>query len=257
MTEEPLTALAVDDEEPALDDLSRLLASLDAVGRVECVSSGGEALRRLGEERFDVVLLDVRMPGLDGLELARVLRRFERRPAVVFVSAYETGAVDAFELEAIDYLMKPVSRERLQQALARVERSPREPAVNGGPMPEVPVAVTDPALGRDDMVPVHTGRGGTRLLPRRSILYIEAQGDYVRLVADSGRFLMRGRISDIERRWRPFGFVRTHRGYIANLRRAVEVRPRLNGSAGMVFPEGEEIPIARRKANELRRLLSV
>lgn len=257
MTGAPLSVLAVDDEEPALDDLSRLLSSLDSIGRVECVSSGGEALRRLGEDRFDAVLLDVRMPGLDGLELARVLRRFERRPAVVFVSAYETGAVDAFELEALDYLMKPVSRERLQQAMARVERSPGERVANGSSVPEAGVGERGPALGQQDLVPVHTGRGGTRLLPRASILYIEAQGDYVRIVADSGRFLLRGRISDIERRWGPFGFVRTHRGYIANLRRAVEVRPRLNGSAAMVFGEGEEIPIARRKANELRRLLSV
>ncbi len=257
MSAQPLAVLAVDDEEPALDDLSRLLSSLESVGHVESVSSGGEALRRLGQERFDAVLLDVRMPDLDGLELARVLRRFERRPAVIFVSAYETGAVDAFELEALDYLMKPVSRERLEQAVARVEREPRKAATNGASSSERPAPEAERPLTREDLVPVHTGRGGTRLLPRASILYIEAQGDYVRIVADSGRFLLRGRISDIEHRWRGFGFVRTHRGYIANLRRAVEVRPRLNGSAGLVFPAGDEIPIARRKANELRRLLSV
>lgn len=257
MSAEPLRVLAVDDEAPALDDLARLLCSLESVGHVECVSSGGEALRLLGEERFDAVLLDVRMPGLDGLDLARVLRRFERQPALIFVSAYETGAVDAFELEALDYLLKPVSRERLKQAVRRVEREPLEAAANGGRATDGVATSAEQPLAREDLVPVHTGRGGTRLLPRASILYIEAQGDYVRIVADSGRFLLRGRISDIEQRWRAFGFVRTHRGYIANLRRAVEVRPRLNGSAELVFPAGEEIPIARRKANELRRLLSV
>lgn len=246
-----LAVLAVDDEGPALDDIARLLRSVEGVGEVECTASGGEALRRLTETRFDAVFLDVRMPGLDGLELARVLRRFEHPPAVIFVSAYETGAVDAFELRAVDYLMKPVSRERVEQAIARVDS---EPAGHGGASA---VRAGEEEGGGEDVVPVHTGRGGTRLLPRASILYIEARGDYVRIVADSGRFLLRARISDIERRWRSFGFVRTHRGYVANLGRAVEVRPRMGGSAGLVFPAGEEVPIARRKANELRRLLSV
>ena len=98
-------------------------------------------------------------------------------------------------------------------------------------------------------------RGGTRLVPRSSIRYLKARGDYIRIVADDGRFLLRGRISEIERRWAPFGFVRTHRGYVANLRRAVEIRPRLNGTATLVFPDGDEVPVARRKLGELRRLL--
>jgi DNA-binding LytR/AlgR family response regulator len=249
MNEARLGVLAVDDEAPALDDLTRLLRSLPQVASVRAVSSGAEALRVLAERRFDVIFLDVRMPGLDGLELARVLRRFERPPAVVFVSAYQTGAVDAFELEALDYLMKPVSRQRLERALLRAaaparprEAEPEE--ARGGP-------------DERDVVPVSTSRGATRLVPRASILYLQAQGDYVRIVADGGRYLLRGRISDLERRWAKLGFVRVHRGYIANLARAVEVRPKLNGTAVLVFPGGEEIPVARRKVGELRRELSV
>lgn len=245
MTAGGLTILAVDDEDPALVDLSRLLRALPHVGAVDCASTGGEALHRLAEERYDAVFLDVRMPGLDGLELARVLRRFRTPPAVIFVSAYETGAVDAFELEAIDYLMKPVSRRRAEQAIARVRAGARSDGAGGG--------ATEPSGG--DLVPVDTGRGGTRLISRASILYVQARGDYVRIVADSGRFLLRGRISEIERRWRPFGFVRTHRGYLVNLRHAVEVRPRPGGSAGLLLSGEREVPIARRKAGELRRLL--
>src|ERR687895_1974393 len=155
------------------------------------------------------------MPGIDGLELARVLRRFETPPAVGFVSAYETGAVGAFELKALDYLMKPVSRRRLSEALDRV-REARE-AVAGS--------------RSDDVVPLPTLRGGTRLVPRESVLYLQADGDYVRVICDEERFLVRGRVSDLAERWRPHGFVQVHRGYVANLRRAVEVRPRLNGTA--------------------------
>jgi two-component system, LytTR family, response regulator LytT len=108
----------------------------------------------------------------------------------------------------------------------------------------------------DEVIPVDIPTGGTRLLARSSILYLRARGDYVRIVAEDGRYLLRGTISDLERRWAPFGFVRTHRGYVANLRRAVEVRPGHNGTAILVFPDGDEIPIARRKLTELRRELT-
>lgn len=243
-----LDVLVVDDERPALEDLGRLLRSLKRVRAVETASSGDEALRRLSERSFDAILVDVRMPGLDGVELGLVLRRFSSPPALIFVSAYETAAVDAFELEAIDYLMKPVSRARIEHALERV----------GAPAGDAGASANGSQVtgSSDDVVPVDVPRGGTRLLPRSSILYLQARGDYVRIVADDGRFLLRGRISDIERRWAPFGFVRVHRGFVANLRRAVEVRPQLNGTAKLLFPDGVEVPVARRKVSELRRILS-
>lgn len=233
-----LDVLVVDDEGPALADLAQQLRSLDDTDQVQTAAGGQEALRTLAEHPFDAVFLDVRMPGIDGLELARVLRRFEAPPAVVFVSAYETGAVGAFELKALDYLMKPVSRRRLAEAIRRVRES-RGAAGSRS----------------DDLVPLPTLRGGTRLVPRESILFLQADGDYVRVICDRERFLMRGRVSDLARRWRPHGFVQVHRGYVANLRRAVEVRPLLNGTAVLAFPDGREIPVARRKVAELRREL--
>jgi DNA-binding LytR/AlgR family response regulator len=238
VTEAGLDVLVVDDEAPALADLARQLRSVPDTAEVRTAASGPEALRTLAERPFDAVFLDVRMPGIDGLELARVLKRFEAPPAIVFVSAYETGAVGAFELKALDYLMKPVSRQRLAEALRRV-REVRGPA-------------SPPS---DEVVPLPTLRGGTRLVPRASILYLQAEGDYVRVVSDEGRFLMRGRISELARRWRAHGFVQVHRGYVANLRRAVEVRPRLNGTAVLSFEDGIEVPVARRKVAELRREL--
>jgi two-component system, LytTR family, response regulator LytT len=180
--------------------------------------------------------------------LARVLRRFARPPAVVFVTAYESAAVEAFELRAADYLMKPVGRNRLEEALRRVAEPAPAPAEAAQPAP----TTEDEA----DVVPVDNIRGGgTRLVPRSSILFLQAHGDYVRLVTDDGRFLLRARLADIERRWEPFGFVRVHRGYIANLKRAVEVRPMFNGTAVLVFGDGSTVPIARRQVAELRRWL--
>jgi len=238
VSERALDVLVVDDEAPALADLSRLLRAAPGTGAVSTAASGHEALRTLAERPFDAVFLDVRMPGIDGLELARVLRRFERPPAVVFVSAYETGAVGAFELKALDYLMKPVSSKRLAEAIGRVRESRFAASARAA-----------------DVVPLPTLRGGTRLVPRESILFLQADGDYVRVICDEERFLMRGRISELALRWRDHGFVQVHRGYVANLRRAVEVRPRENGTAVLAFPDGREIPVARRKVAELRREL--
>jgi DNA-binding LytR/AlgR family response regulator len=237
--------LAVDDELPALEDLVRMLEASPAVDGVESAASAEEALVALGDgAAIDAVFLDVRMPGLGGLELARVLRRFEHPPAVVFVSAFDDAAVDAFELAAVDYLRKPVSRVRLDEA---IERAARRAA------PEEPAAHDD-----DETLAVDALRGGgTRLLARSSVLYLQAHGDYVRVASSEGRFLVRARLSDLEERWAGHGFVRVHRGFVVNLRRAVEVRPRVNGTAVLVMADGAEVPIARRQVGELRRKLGV
>jgi DNA-binding LytR/AlgR family response regulator len=236
--------LAVDDELPALEDLVRLLEASSAVERVESAASAEEALVALGDgAAIDAVFLDVRMPGLGGLELARVLRRFEQPPAVVFVSAFDDAAVDAFELAAVDYLRKPVSRRRLDEAIERAAR-------------RAPAGETDTLEDETLAVDVVRG-GGTRLLARSSVLYLQAHGDYVRVASTEGRYLVRARLSDLEERWAAHGFVRVHRGFVVNLRRAVEVRPRLNGTAVLVMADGGEVPIARRQVGELRRKLGV
>jgi len=244
---EGLALLAVDDERPALEDLMRMLRASPLVARVDGAASAAEALVALGDDgaAYDGLFLDVRMPGLDGIELARVLRRFERPPEIVFVSAFDDAAVSAFELAALDYLVKPVSRSRLDEAVERVHRAAGATAGGGE--------------GVDaDVLPVDMLRGGgTRLLARSSILYLQAHGDYVRVASDEGRYLLRARMADLEARWSGHGFARVHRGFLVNLRRAVEVRPQLNGTAVLVMADGAEVPIARRQVGELRRRLSV
>jgi DNA-binding LytR/AlgR family response regulator len=242
-----LALLAVDDERPALEDLVRMLRASPLVAGVDGAASASEALVALGDDgaAYDGLFLDVRMPGLDGLELARVLRRFERPPGIVFVSAFDDAAVDAFELAALDYLVKPVSRRRLDEAIERVHRA-AGPAAHGAEAPDADVLPVDALRG-----------GGTRLLARGSILYLQAHGDYVRVASDEGRFLLRARMAELEARWSGHGFARVHRGYLVNLRRAVEVRPQLNGTAVLVMADGTEVPIARRQVGELRRRLAV
>jgi DNA-binding LytR/AlgR family response regulator len=250
-----LTILAVDDEHTPLEDLARLLRSFPGVDVVECAFGGHEALLKASSQAYDAIFLDVRMPDLDGVELGRVLRRFAAPPQLVFVSAYDSAAVDAFELRALDYLRKPVSRRRLEEALERVaaavEASDGQPDGNLRP-PRAPSA------GESDVVAVSGARAGaTRLIKRDAILYVQSHGDFVRIVTEDGRYLLRATLTDIERRWEPFDFVRVHRQYVANLARAVELRPLMGGTAELAFAGGQVIPVARRHGAELSRRLGV
>jgi DNA-binding LytR/AlgR family response regulator len=254
VSSERLAILAVDDERTQLEDLARLLRSFPIVEEVECASDGHDALRKATSERYDAIFLDVRMPDLDGVELGRVLRRFAAPPQLVFVSAYENAAVDAFELRALDYLRKPVSRLRVQEALERVSAAMDADATfaNG------PGHRGSDTAPESELVAVANVRtGSTRLVPRGEILYIQSNGDFVRIVTDDGRYLLRATLAEIDRRWEPHGFVRVHRQYIANLRKAVELRPRLGGTAELVFADAQTIPIARRHVAELGRRLGV
>ncbi len=256
MSADRLTILAVDDERSQLDDLARMLRGSPLVEEVECASGGQDALVKASAHSYDAIFLDVRMPDLDGVQLGRVLRRFAAAPALVFVSAYDSAAVDAFELHALDYLLKPVGHRRLEESLERVAAAANNRAQETGSSPAGP---PEPGDGVEtEMIAVANLRGGaTRLIARASILYLQSHGDFVRVVTESGRYLLRGTLADIARRWEPFGFVRVHRQYVANLRNAVEVRPQLGGTAELAFADGETVPIARRHVAELGRRLGV
>jgi two-component system, LytTR family, response regulator len=256
MSSDQLTILAVDDEHTPLEDLARLLRSFPAVREVECAFGGHDALLKASSQAYDAIFLDVRMPDLDGVELGRVLRRFASPPQLVFVSAHDGAAVDAFELRALDYLRKPVSRRRLEEALERisaaVEATEHQPPEVNGRRP------ASPSTGESEMIAVSGARAGsTRLINRGTILYVQSHGDFVRIVTDDGRYLLRTTMGEIEDRWARFDFVRVHRQYVANLSRAVELRPVLGGTAELAFADGQVIPVARRHVSELSRRLGV
>lgn len=252
MSERALSVLAVDDELPALEDLARMLRASARVDDVETAASGQEAILKASRLSYDAIFLDVRMPELDGLELARVLRAFTRPPALVFVSAFDTSAVATFELRALDFLMKPVTPERIDEALDRVSAS----VVSDGAQNHAEHGEAVESAATDDVIAVNNVRDrSVRLLNRTSVLYAMAYGDYLRVFADNGRYLTRGTLSDVERRFDAHGFMRVHRQYLVNLRRIVEVRPLANGTALLLFENGGSVPVARRHVAELRRRL--
>jgi two-component system, LytTR family, response regulator len=255
MSADQLNILAVDDERPQLHDLARLLRGFQIVDEVECAFDGHDALAKASSGHYDAIFLDVLMPDLDGLELARVLRRFATPPQLVFVTAHDSAAVEAFELHALDYLLKPVARQRLQEALERVASAVATSAQVAG---QADAARSTVAARNGETIAVANVRSGsTRLIQRGSILYAQSYGDFVRIVVPDGRYLLRATLSNVELRWRPFGFVRVHRQYVANLANAVELRPLLGGTAELVFADGQTIPVARRNVGEITRRLRV
>lgn len=239
-----LTVLAVDDEAPALDELAYLLGEHPDITVVHTAGDATSALRELNQHTIDAVFLDINMPGLSGIELAGVLTNFAHRPAVVFVTAHDDKAVAAFDVGAVDYLLKPIRQNRLDEAVrrvvtARATESPHQ----------------DPDSPDSDVIPAELG-GITHLVPRDSIGWVEAEGDYARLHSATGAHLVRIPLSTLETRWRDHGFQRIHRSYLVSLRLvtglrtsegAVLVRLRANGSSAAV-----ELPVSRRQARELR-----
>jgi DNA-binding LytR/AlgR family response regulator len=232
-----LTVLAIDDERPALDELAFLLDRDDRVGTVLTSDSATDGLRILRESEVDCVFLDIQMPGLTGLELAQVLSRFRTPPPVVFVTAHEAHAVEAFELRAVDYVLKPVRADRLAEAVRRVVEGAGDRA--GGP-------------ARDNQVPVERG-GVTRFLDRADITHVEAQGDYARLHVPGDSYLVRTPLSTLEEEWRPAGFLRIHRSLLVSLAHVTEVRT--DAGRCTVLVGDVELAVSRRHTRDLRELL--
>ncbi|MDQ1537334.1 MAG: hypothetical protein QOE58_1727 [Actinomycetota bacterium] len=240
-----LRALVVDDEAPALSELTYLLRQDDRIGEIRTASNAADALRNLEDAPVDVVFCDIKMPGLDGMALARVLARFADRPQVVFVTAYDEHAVDAFEVRATDYVMKPVRAARLSEAVRRVVT-----AMASGPgpsSPSVPIVL-------DETIPVGLG-GVTTFIKRSQVRYAQAQGDYARLHTDTGSHLVRTSLTTLEERWAEAGFVRIHRSTLVSL---PHVEALVMGRGGSKIRLGDvELQVSRRHLRALRDRLSV
>ena len=254
MTPDKLTVLAVDDEPPALNELSYLLEHAEGVGEVLTASSATEALAVLGPGTVDAIFCDIRMPGLSGLELANIVRKFAEPPAVVFVTAYDAHAVDAFDLDAVDYLRKPIRAERLNEAVRRVlHRRSDVPAAGTAEQIPPAVDVTDPADGSDETIAVELG-GVTRYVRRSDIAYVEARGDYVRLHTRESAHLVRIPLATLEERWAEAGVLRVHRQFLVNSGFVESLR----NSAGRLtldLGHGQAVPVSRRHTAAVRDAL--
>ncbi|MCH7230999.1 LytTR family DNA-binding domain-containing protein [Glycomyces sp. L485] len=236
-----LRVLVVEDEPSTRTELAGQLAEHSSVGDVVCADGGDEAVRLLGSGIFDAAFLDIAMPGLNGMDVARILTRLSDPPAIVFVTAYDNHAVEAFGLGAVDYLLKPFRAERLAEAVARIDHHRSGPASAGEKADDLAVVQVELA-------------GRTIFIRRDDIAFAEAHGDYVRLHSGEDSHLLRQSLTYLEQVWDEAGFVRAHRSYLVNLAAVTELR--VTSTAGLVAVTGAgEVPVSRRHSRLLRERL--
>lgn len=235
-----LKALVVDDEAPARSELRYLLEEAGGVEVVGEASSSMEALQLIQAFPYDVIFLDIDMPGINGVQMAEVLATLERQPAVVFVTAHSEHAVKAFEVAATDYLIKPVEADRLRQALDRLAPGEADKSV------------------KIERVPVEKG-GKKLLLQAEDIFYVMAKDDYTYLHTDGERFLSTISLSALEKKLESFGFFRVHRRFLVSLGKVKEVVPMYGGTLLLTLSdkEGTQVPVSRRRVSSLKKALGL
>ena len=235
-----ISVVVVDDELPAVNELAFLLGRDARVGEIHRASSGAQALRVLEDHSVDAVFLDIHMPALSGLDIARALANRDRPPAVVFVTADEEQALAAFDLAAVDYLLKPVRPERLAESVRRICDLSAE-AAGAAPSQDA------------DVVSVVQG-GTTRMIRRDEIRYVQAQGDYARLHTADSSYLIRVPLTDLEEQWAAAGFVRIHRSYLVSRSHIRQVR--MSGGRASISVGLAELPVSRRHLPGVRSTLA-
>jgi two-component system, LytTR family, response regulator len=248
---ERLRVLIVDDEPPAREKLARLLAAEPGVEVIGEAIDGVEAVRAIASHEPDLVLLDVEMPRLGGFEVLDALEATgqEPRPMVVFVTAYDRFAVRAFDVHAVDYLLKPVIAERLAEALERaraIDRRDEGQRVAGLRRASKEVRAAHPL--RRFIVQVG---GRLQLVDARNVVWLEAAANYVELHLEGRRHVVRGSLTSIAQRLDPERFARVHRSAVVNLDWVRELRPISHGDYRVILRNGDEVKLSRRYRHEL------
>jgi DNA-binding LytR/AlgR family response regulator len=249
----------VDDEPPAVRRLRLALAEMPGVEVAGTAGDGAQALELIAKGGLDVVLLDIRMPGLSGLDLLRAVPK-EGAPVFIFVTAYSRFAAEAFELAAVDYLLKPVEFDRLRQAVdrARERLESRAAADRIAELEKVVAAIRTAEAGPPEggwinelWVP---DRGERLRLPVHLIDWVEAERDYVRIHSRGRSFLVRKSIRDLEAELDPAAFLRVHRAALIRRDRVARIARRPGGLSTVILQSGAEVPVSRRLSSRVKRL---
>jgi two-component system LytT family response regulator len=237
--------VAIVDDEPLARKTIRLLARRDPeVSIVAECRNGAEALDAVREQKPDVMFLDIQMPHLDGFDVLELLG--DDAPAIVFVTAYDQYAIRAFEVHAIDYLLKPFTDERFEKALARAKELVRK---RGGEREKLSrLTASQRAFPQRFMV---RAAGRIVFLTGEEIDWIEAADYYARLHAGPNSYLIRESMNDLEAALDPSAFVRIHRSSIVNLDRVREMRPLIKGELVVVLRDGTQLRMSRNRREEL------
>jgi two-component system, LytTR family, response regulator len=244
-----LRAVLVDDEDLARHALRELLRTHPEVEIVAECANGFEAVKAVAEHSPDLLFLDVQMPKLTGFDVLELIER-DRQPAVIFATAYDQYAMRAFDVHAVDYLLKPIGRERFDAAL---ERALREMPKDLPPAGEL-AAAARPSQQFLERIVV---RDGTRvtIIPVVKLDYAEAQDDYVALASQGKKHLKQQTIASLEAALDPEQFVRIHRSYLVNFERVTRIEPYGKDSRLAILADGTRLPVSRTGYARLKALL--
>lgn len=241
-------ALLVDDEELARRILVEMLSSHPEIEIVGECANGMEAVKAAAELSPDLLFLDVQMPKLNGFDVLELLDA--SKLAVIFVTAFDQYAMKAFEVHALDYLLKPFSRERFESALERAKMQQPEKRAEASML----AASARPAGQFLERIVVKDGTKVT-LIPVKKLDYAEALDDYVSLVSEGGKQLKQQTISGLETALDPTLFVRIHRSYLVNIERVVRIEPYAKDSKVAILSNGVKLPVSRAGFARLKKLL--
>jgi len=241
-------ALIVDDEELARKLLREMLGSHPEIEIAAECGNGMEAVKAAGEHKPDLLFLDVQMPKLTGFDVLELIDR--HNVGVIFVTAYDQYAMKAFEVHAVDYLLKPFSRERFEAALERAKHQKPQKEVDAGEL----AAAARPAGQYAERIVVKDGTKVT-LIPVLKLDYAEALDDYVSLVTEGKKLLKQQTLSGLELALDPKLFVRIHRSYLVNLERVTRIEPYGKDSKVAILSNGVRLPVSRTGYARLKTLL--
>jgi two-component system, LytTR family, response regulator len=246
-----IRVVIVDDEELARQILREFLSSHPEIELVAECANGFEAVKAVAEQKPDLVFLDIQMPKLDGFE---VLELIGNETAVIFVTAHDNFAIRAFEVHAVDYLMKPVGAGRFEAALKRAKGRLESKAPSNTPSAAELAAAARPPATYLERIPVRDG-ARVSIIPVAKLDYAEAQDDYVALVSDGKKHLKQQTIASLETALDPSRFMRIHRSYIVNLERVAKIEPYSKDSHVAVLATGAQLPVSRAGYARLRAFL--
>jgi two-component system, LytTR family, response regulator len=246
-----IRTMIVDDEDLARQVLREFLSAHAEIEIVAECANGFEAVKHAADLEPDLLFLDIQMPKLDGFE---VLELIGANRAVIFVTAYDTFAIRAFEVHAVDYLLKPIGSTRFEAALERAKER------LSGKLPSAPLPAMDLAAAARppaqylDRIPVRDG-ASVFIIPVGKLDYAEAQDDYVALASEGKKHLKQQTISSLEAALDPSRFLRIHRSYIVNLERVVKIEPYGKDTYVAVLSGGTQLPVSRAGHARLRTFL--
>lgn len=247
-----MRVLIVDDEPLAQTALANILAERSDVEHFDSATDAIEALDKLTKGSYDLLLLDINMPEMSGIELLDRLKKSDRPvPSIIFVTAHDEHAIVAFEKHAVDYVLKPFSNERIGEALDVAFR--RTASERAAKLVEALPQLQKLAHRQSAKIAIKA-KGRILFIDPASVIAVHAEGNYVLLQHESGSYLLRESISEIAEKLKPYGFIRIHRSVLVNTSFVEEMRPWLTGEYGLRVRGGKEYTVTRTYKKNLRSL---